>query len=155
MKNWIYIALNFLRRIVQRLLNTATVGVKALIINQEFQVLLVEHTYTKGWHLPGGGVGPGENPIDAIIREVAEETAINTLKKPELFAVYVHQILGAPDYPILYIVKDFETIPNPKPCPEIKQAAWFAIDNLPVGTTDSTRQRINEVLNKVPITGIW
>ena len=26
------------------------------------------------WNLPGGGVDPGESPVDAVVREVAEET---------------------------------------------------------------------------------
>ncbi|WP_025159236.1 NUDIX hydrolase [Leifsonia aquatica] len=27
-----------------------------------------------GWTLPGGGIDPGEDPIDAVVREIAEET---------------------------------------------------------------------------------
>lgn len=27
-----------------------------------------------GWTLPGGGIDPGEDPADAVIREIAEET---------------------------------------------------------------------------------
>ena len=27
-----------------------------------------------GWTLPGGGIDPGEHPVDAVVREIAEET---------------------------------------------------------------------------------
>jgi 8-oxo-dGTP diphosphatase len=41
------------------------------------QVLLALHATPTGettWTLPGGGVEPGEDPFDAVIREFAEET---------------------------------------------------------------------------------
>jgi ADP-ribose pyrophosphatase YjhB (NUDIX family) len=41
------------------------------------RILLVRHVTRSGainWTLPGGGVERGEDPYDAVIREVAEET---------------------------------------------------------------------------------
>ena len=36
---------------------------------------LADHTGAAGrWNLPGGGLDPGESPIDGVVREVAEET---------------------------------------------------------------------------------
>jgi 8-oxo-dGTP pyrophosphatase MutT (NUDIX family) len=36
---------------------------------------LASHTGAAGrWNLPGGGLDPGESPIDGVVREVAEET---------------------------------------------------------------------------------
>ncbi len=144
-----------MRRQLQRLLNTSTIGVKALIINQDKEVMLVEHTYMAGWHLPGGGLNPGELPKDAIIREVREETGLIVNQEPMLFAVYSTLIMGASDYPLLYVIKEFSCAPSHTLCREIKQARWFALDNLPMDTTESTRLRIQEVLNALAPADHW
>ncbi|TWG05273.1 ADP-ribose pyrophosphatase YjhB (NUDIX family) [Streptomyces brevispora] len=44
---------------------------------EDGRVLLARHVSANGesnWTLPGGGVEHGEDPFDAVIREVAEET---------------------------------------------------------------------------------
>jgi 8-oxo-dGTP diphosphatase len=38
-----------------------------------------------GWTLPGGGIDPGEDPADAVVREVEEETG---------YHVVVDELLG-------------------------------------------------------------
>lgn len=51
-------------------------GCRVLAFDQEGSVLLVRHSYGSGkWMPPGGGVGRGEEPLDAAIRELLEETA--------------------------------------------------------------------------------
>ncbi|MGL4810696.1 MAG: NUDIX domain-containing protein, partial [Beijerinckiaceae bacterium] len=37
-----------------------TLGTRTVVINAQREVFLVKHSYTKGWHLPGGGVESGE-----------------------------------------------------------------------------------------------
>jgi len=39
-------------------------------------LLMVERRDGNGWALPGGHVDPGENPADAAVRELAEETGL-------------------------------------------------------------------------------
>ena len=51
-------------------------GAKALLV-YDGQVLLVRHTYGPDqWELPGGRVRRGEDPLDALRRELAEELGI-------------------------------------------------------------------------------
>lgn len=50
------------------------VAAAAFIENEKEQVLLVNQT--RGWGIPGGQVEVGENLIDAVLREIEEESGI-------------------------------------------------------------------------------
>jgi len=59
-------------------------GIKVIIQNLERKILLLKHS--KGyWDLPGGRIDPGENPLDALLREVREEIGWDNLEnvKPD------------------------------------------------------------------------
>ena len=67
------------RRLLQRAMHLwwrfsrpMTLGVRAALIHPERGVFLIEHTYTPGWYLPGGGVEAGETVLDALTREIAD-----------------------------------------------------------------------------------
>ena len=44
------------------------------VIEADGQVLLSHWAEGNLWTLPGGGIEPGEHPVDAVVREVHEET---------------------------------------------------------------------------------
>ncbi len=54
------------------------VAVGGMIINEHGQILLCEHTYRRlhAWGLPGGDLKFGEDPVEAIKREILEETGL-------------------------------------------------------------------------------
>lgn len=51
------------------------------------RILLAQRADTLNWELPGGKVEPGESAVDAVIREVAEETGM-TISVAGLSGVY-------------------------------------------------------------------
>lgn len=58
-----------------RLSGKRLVGVRVIAFDAAGRVLLVRHSYgSDKWMLPGGGIGRGEAPLAAGIRELAEET---------------------------------------------------------------------------------
>ncbi|MCA1635291.1 MAG: NUDIX hydrolase [Acidobacteria bacterium] len=55
-----------------------TVTAGAVVVDEAGRVLLLRHTLRKGsgWGIPGGFLMRGEQPADAITREVREETGL-------------------------------------------------------------------------------
>jgi 8-oxo-dGTP pyrophosphatase MutT (NUDIX family) len=102
----------------------------------------VYHTYCPNWHLPGGGVKKGEHPLDAVQREIYEESGIRCVEPPILFGVYYQKYRQADDYPILYSVHRWtqEKVTSP----EIKDCQWFPIHALPNDMDPGSRARIEE-----------
>ena len=56
------------------------------IVTNEHQEILMVKTYDAGWVFPGGQVEVGENVIDAVKREIMEETGID-VEVGEVFCI--------------------------------------------------------------------
>jgi 8-oxo-dGTP diphosphatase len=54
-------------------------GVAAVIIDPDGRVLLQRRSDSGEWGLPGGAIEPGEEPAEALVREILEETALDVV----------------------------------------------------------------------------
>src|SRR6478735_12215815 len=90
-----------LKRAIRRGLpfsRTMTIGAQAVVIDPQGRVFLVKHSYVSGWHLPGGGVEPGETVHEALDRELMEEGGITPLEPPVLQGVFFNSRISRRDH---------------------------------------------------------
>jgi ADP-ribose pyrophosphatase YjhB (NUDIX family) len=130
-------------------------GVRALVLDDKGRVFLVKHSYVSGWHLPGGGVEPGETLREALARELREEGNIEILKPPELYGMYFNPTDSPRDHVALFVIESFKQPAPPKKGAEIVDHGFFAPDKLPQDATPATRARIAEVLQGKPSAERW
>ena len=132
-----------------------TMGVRAIVLDNNERLLLVKHTYVNGWHLPGGGVERSETLIEAVIKEVREEASIQVSGRPVLFHVYRNPHASRFDHVALFICKEWKKGTTWQPDQEIAEIGFFNLDNLPSDTTPATRRRISEVFNGNLPADVW
>jgi ADP-ribose pyrophosphatase YjhB (NUDIX family) len=120
-----------------------TVTTGAVVLDEEGRVLLLEHVFRAGdaWGIPGGFIERGEQPEEAIRRELREEIGleleqielafVRTLRRPSqveiIFRCRARAQLGARSL-------------------EIKHAEWFPLDQLPGGLRRDQRKLIARAL---------
>src|SRR5215467_5733120 len=138
-----------------RLSRGLTLGVRGLVIDGDGRVFLVKHTYIRGWHLPGGGVEPGETVLEALARELKEEGNIELVDAPTQFAVYFQPAMSRRDHVVLFVVHRFRQPAPPVPDHEIMAHGFFPRDALPQDTSAATRARIAEVIMGAPVSPHW
>src|SRR4051794_28774061 len=78
MMNWVVAIAYRAERKVKAVLRIHQRGVQGLAFTADGKLILVSLRYLPGWHLPGGGVGWREPARDAILREMREETAMDS-----------------------------------------------------------------------------
>jgi ADP-ribose pyrophosphatase YjhB (NUDIX family) len=132
-----------------------TLGVRALVLDDDGRVFLVKHSYVAGWHLPGGGVEVGETFGDALRRELAEEGRIEILGEPALHGVFLNSHVSRRDHVAVYLVRQFRQDRPPEPNREIVATGFFEATALPPETTRGTRLRIAEALEGRPVIATW
>lgn len=132
----------FLRMKVIRLTQAKfTVSVAAVITDADGKVLLLEHIFrpASGWGIPGGFVGHGEQPEDAVKRELYEETGLR-LENVRLFRAR-----------ILKTHVEFMFEAEGKGTAEVKsreilKVEWFRPEQMPEEMSSVQKATVREVL---------
>ncbi len=132
-----------------------TLGVRGLVLDDSGRVFLVKHSYVAGWHLPGGGVEPGETLIQALTRELREEGNIEFTKPPELYGMYFNPRDSKRDHVALFVIDHFRQPSPPKPNHEIVAHGFFPANALPKDASPATRARIAEVVGGTKSPETW
>lgn len=104
-------------------------GVGVLLLHNGC-ILLGRRTDNNTWGSPGGGVEDDENPIDAIIREVKEETGLDIEAK---HLTFVHRNYsyneGAIWSSFVFVCDKFDGELKPQ-VGEVEELKWVPIENL-------------------------
>jgi ADP-ribose pyrophosphatase YjhB (NUDIX family) len=101
------------------------------IIRDGDRILLVRHTYRRGWGVPGGMMGWCEHPDDTIVREIREEVGLETVVLAEPYTYWLRRPRRVE---VLYELGLAEgaTAADARPTsPEIEEVAWFPDDGRP------------------------
>ncbi len=93
-----------------------------------------------GWTLPGGGIDPGEDPVDAVVREIAEETGYKA-EAGELLGIDSHVVPAEQRFVrdagplhalrILYRASVVGGTLTHEKEGTTDEAAWFPLESLP------------------------
>ena len=133
----------FLRARAIRLTQTKfTVSVAAVVMDAEGKVLLLDHVFRpgSGWGIPGGFVNQGEQPEQAIRRELEEETGLR-LENIKLFRARI--LKSHVEFIFEAQAKGIGEVSSR----EILAVEWFALGEMPEEMSAMQKATVREVLN--------
>lgn len=115
----------------------------AVVFNEEGRVLLLKHVFRpgSGWGVPGGFLEKGEQPEEAIRRELMEETGLR-LESVELAFIRAHRRPARVE--IIYRCRARGEIRAEGY--EINSGQWFAPDQLPAELSRDQQWIISTVM---------
>lgn len=121
-----------------------TLGVRVIAVRSDGQICLVRHTYTPGWHLPGGGVERGESCQEAALKEAREEAGL-LIARSDIALVSVHSNFEnfPGDHVLVYLTRNW-TQTATTTAHEIAEYGFFNPASLPHETTAGTKRRLAE-----------
>jgi mutator protein MutT len=136
-----------LRRWSMRLAHTRfTVTAGAIIFNESGQILLLKHRFRagSGWGLPGGFLEAGEQPLEALRRELREELALE-VAEVEIFTA--RSFRKPKQVEVLFRARaDGSLTPRTM---EVERVDWFSLDALPEGLPRDQRRLVEQAAKSI------
>jgi 8-oxo-dGTP pyrophosphatase MutT (NUDIX family) len=117
-------------------------GVHAVAFTPNGKVILVRHSYARGWRLPGGGIRRGENPAEAILRELEEEIGLSSWREIRRVRDFEHRPDFRRGHGSLFRLDGVRF--SPRRSLEIEAIEAFDPARLPPEATPFTREMIAE-----------
>jgi mutator protein MutT len=116
-----------------------TVTAGAIVFNDAGQILLLKHRFRtgSGWGLPGGFLNSGEQPIEALKRELREEIGIE-VEGAEVFAA--RSFRKPRQVEVLFRCRA-RGVATPRTM-EVERAEWFSLASLPNGLPHDQRRLV-------------
>lgn len=132
-----------------------TLGVRAIVRSDDGKFLLVRHTYTPGWHFPGGGVEKGQTTEQTLSKELREETGLQLVGKPVMHGVFHNCGVSKRDHVLVYLCDVRGRLDANPTSMEIAETGYFAFEDLPPDTDPGTVRRMGEIVSGAAITESW
>lgn len=112
-------------------------GVRALVFDHDGRILLQQRADFGSWGLPGGIVDVGDSALDALHREVNEETGL-TVVRAEVLGIYTEPRFGVvypngdqvQTFAVAFIVRQW-TGELSDDDDEVLDVRFFSLDELP------------------------
>lgn len=118
-------------------------------------MLLVRHTYTPGWHFPGGGVEKGETAVLSMQRELKEEAGIEAAASAiRLLSVHANHSFFPNDHVLIYRI-DAWTQGEPTSQNEIAEVRFVDPLMPPEDVSPGTRRRLDEIFAGADTSEFW
>lgn len=128
-------------------------GVCALIFNDVGEILMQRRSDTGRWAVIGGMMDPGEEPADALAREVFEETGLRVVPE-RITGVYLTRVITYPDgNRAQYVITAFRCRPV-SGTPHVHDDESLEVRYFPLGAlpqiSDDHRRRIEHAQTNAP-----
>lgn len=121
----------------------------AFVLNHENKVLLIWHKKFNKYIQPGGHLMEGEEPYEAAMREVLEETHIHINipeKTPFSVGDYYNNVGHQVDYQFIAYAEDEEIRKND----ESFKAGWYSLEDLDsIDVVDDLKEKVRFVFESV------
>jgi len=142
---------NYIRKIYWFTFRPTTIGVRLLNVHDN-EILLVRHTYSNYWYLPGGGAKKRVGIIDSLKKEIKDELTValneDQLNNINLLGIYNNFQEYKNDYIFLFILENERLILSDTKSIEIEEAKYFSLDALPSNISPGTKRRIDDSLSR-------